>query len=55
MATLHLGAQSLESPELELLHRAFAAAELLRYFANAFFVNEAPEDHLSLVGWELIH
>src|SRR5579862_3832596 len=48
MSTLHLSPEILDSPELQLLHRTLAAAELARDFPDAFLFHEAHVNHPEL-------
>src|SRR5262245_45801624 len=51
----HAGPQALEGPELQLLHGAFALAELLADLAKALLLDESPDDDAPLVPGKTAH
>src|SRR5580700_2793716 len=48
MSALHLSPEILDGPELQLLYRALAAAELAGNLADAFLFHEAHVNHSEL-------
>src|SRR5262245_52285723 len=54
MAALHPLPQRLQGAKLQLLDRSFRLAEMCRRIADAALVDEAADDHGSLVGRQIV-
>jgi hypothetical protein len=54
MSALQTITQSLQCPELQLLHRSFGLAQLLRDFSNAPLLHKARKDHAPLLAGKLL-
>src|SRR5712692_1363025 len=55
ISALHLGPEILNGPELQLLHRAFAAAQFLGDLTDALLLHEAHMNHAKLGFWKPAH
>lgn len=55
MTTPYLVAQTLKGPKLQLLDGAFATVQFFGNFPHALLVEEAAQDHQSLIVWKTIH